>query len=272
LEPSYVIRKFLKEQQHKVLIEYLMKLHTVEYSTSNHTKLLLKCITKKPNDENETNEKLNQIVENTQDNLSYDHNTVIETLRETGHLDHAIKLAKNVKSHDWYIKIHLEKDEIEACNIALSYIETLEFEDAEKYLKKYSEILVQKIPKRTTNVLIRLCVGYKKIFDDEKRQILTNSNFIDDNSVTSNSIKKEKTKTVVNGWLGTYVIEELETNENMEQAVESEKIGNVSEFIKYYANNDYWLMVLLENVVERVIKSLKLVKRRSSYQIQREKI
>lgn len=68
-------------------------------------------------------------------------------------------LAKRHEKHDWYIKLLVE-DHQKYVDV-LDYISGLGFENAELYMKKYGNILIQKAPKESTQFLKKLCTSYK---------------------------------------------------------------------------------------------------------------
>jgi hypothetical protein len=175
LEPSYVIRKFLDAQRIKNLTNYLEALHEKNLATADHTTLLLNCYTKLKNDKKD---KLDSFIR-THSELHYDVETAIHVCRQAGYREHALLLAKKHKEHGWFIKIHIEDfpDEPHGRNYkrALRHIETLPFAAAEKYLSQFGKILVTKLPKQTTNVLIRLCTDYFALdFSETDRKLLRN--------------------------------------------------------------------------------------------------
>lgn len=67
--------------------------------------------------------------------------------------DDALSLAANNKRHDWCLRIVLEdkKD----YKKALDYIAELDFDDADKCMKKYGHKLIQHEPEECTKLLKR---------------------------------------------------------------------------------------------------------------------
>jgi len=158
LEPSYVIRKFLDAQRITNLITYLETLHEKNLASEDHTTLLLHCYTKL---KDAKKEKLDNFIRT---HTHYDVQTAISVCRHAGYKEHALLLAEKHSEHKWYIKIWIE-DFVGAANElnyrrALRHIESLHFVEATKFMAEYGTILVSKIPKQTTNVLIRLCTDY----------------------------------------------------------------------------------------------------------------
>jgi vacuolar protein sorting-associated protein 11 len=106
----------------------------------------------------------------------YDVDTAIKVCRKAGYIDHALSLAKKNNKHQLYLKIIIE-DFLYESNLgnykrALKHIESLSFDEAEKYMKEYGKILVTKIPKQTTTSIIRLCTNYTPIeFDETDRKL-----------------------------------------------------------------------------------------------------
>lgn len=263
VEPSFVIRKFLKENQSNYLIGYLERLHDV-YAKFNmdHTILLLKCYCKEPNIREDVERTLDRFIENYGSKVNHD--ATIQTLRDFGYLNHACRLAKNVGAHDWYIKMNLLDVDVTPDGTppylgALQYIEGLEFEYAVEFLRKYAPILLHHIPKQTTNVLIRLCVAYYPVRDlndkkyDGMRQLDKNStlNFSPVSGGTREvKVLKKVTKTTL---FSTYEVEEYETV-ILHEKEPKPKFDSPEHFISAYLSEKtaYWLMVLLENVIERI--------------------
>lgn len=68
-------------------------------------------------------------------------------------------LAKKHEKHDWYIKIQIE-DHQKYLEV-LDYIASLNFEEAEHYMKKYGNILVENKPEESTQFLKKLCTNFK---------------------------------------------------------------------------------------------------------------
>jgi vacuolar protein sorting-associated protein 11 len=167
LEPSYVIRKYLDAQRIHNLTNYLEALHENKLATSDHTTLLLNCYAKL---KEEKKDKLDKFIKNNAE-LHYDVETAIKVCRQSGYIEHALALAKKHYEHEWYIKIQIEdlKNQPKQVNYknALQHIESLPFDLAEKFLQIYGKVLMSNIPKRTTNVLIRLCSNYTSIPNSE---------------------------------------------------------------------------------------------------------
>lgn len=160
LEPSYVIRKFLDAQRIHNLTAYLQALHNQNLANKDHTTLLINCYTKLKDVQ-----KLDEFVM-TDRELNFDVETAIRVCRQAGYNKHALYLARKYQEHDWFLKIHLEQEEkdvgLRQANFleALEYIGTLPFEDAEIYMKKYGNSLVNELPEQTTDLLKKLCTGY----------------------------------------------------------------------------------------------------------------
>ncbi|KAF2073113.1 hypothetical protein CYY_005582 [Polysphondylium violaceum] len=154
LEPSYVIRKFLDAQRIHNLTSYIQALHEKNLANANHTTLLLNCYTKLKDVK-----KLDHFIKT--DSGTFDVETAIKVCRQGAYYEHALYLASKNNRHEWYLKILLE--DLEEYRKALHYIQTLEFEEADKNLKKYGKILVSELPEETTMVLMKLCTNYQPI-------------------------------------------------------------------------------------------------------------
>lgn len=151
LEPSYVIRKFLDAQKIHNLTAYLEALHAQHKANADHTTLLLNCYTKLKDAD-----KLEHFL-TVEDTESFDVETAIRVCRQGKYYDHALKLARKYREHDWFLKIQLEdKGDFDT---ALEYIASLDQDDAVLYLKKYGKDLVAEIPEATTNQLVLMCTG-----------------------------------------------------------------------------------------------------------------
>ncbi|XP_066259666.1 vacuolar protein sorting-associated protein 11 homolog [Euwallacea similis] len=157
LEPSYVIRKFVESQHLEKLIVYLQALHKQGQATEDHTTLLLNCYTKLNNAVGQT-DSLRDFILSKEIDLNYDVDVAIKVCRQ-GNLAEALMLAKKHEKHDWYIKIQIE-DHQKYLEV-LDYIANLNFEEADHYMKKYGQMLVEKLPYESTQFLKRLCTNYK---------------------------------------------------------------------------------------------------------------
>ncbi|KAK9883118.1 hypothetical protein WA026_001317 [Henosepilachna vigintioctopunctata] len=157
LEPSYVIRKFLDSQHIDKLIMYLQALHKEKVANEDHTTLLLNCYTKLSNTLGQ-NEGLREFILSKDKDMSYDVDIAIKVCRQ-GSPNEALMLAKQHEKHDWYIKLLIE-DHQKYLEV-LDYISGLSFENAETYMRKYGNILIQKVPEDSTQFLKTLCTNYK---------------------------------------------------------------------------------------------------------------
>ncbi|XP_018335224.1 vacuolar protein sorting-associated protein 11 homolog [Agrilus planipennis] len=155
LEPSYVIRKFLDSQHIEYLTTYLQALHKQGQAPEDHTTLLLNCYTKLNNTDS-----LKEFILTKDNDLDFDVEIAIKVCRY-GSPEEALMLAKKHAKHDWYIKIQIEDHEkyIEA----LQYISRLDFQNAENFMKKYGNILIEKEPHESTQFLKRLCTNYRPV-------------------------------------------------------------------------------------------------------------
>lgn len=157
LEPSYVIRKFLDSQHLDKLTMYLQALHKERQATEDHTTLLLNCYTKLSNTLGQS-DGLKEFILSTNDDITYDVDVAIKVCRQ-GSPDEALMLAKRHQKHDWYIKLLIE-DHKKYADV-LDYLSLLKFENAENLMKKYGNVLIQKIPYESTQFLKKLCTNYK---------------------------------------------------------------------------------------------------------------
>lgn len=153
LEPSYVIRKFLDSQHIDNLTTYLQALHRQGNATEDHTTLLLNCYTKL----NHT-DKLKEFIMTKDREVDFDVEIAIKVCRQASSED-ALLLARKHKKHEWYLRIQIEdRGEFKT---ALEYMSTLDFDEAEANMKKYGNILIEKVPHEATTFLKKLCTHYQ---------------------------------------------------------------------------------------------------------------
>ena len=157
LEPSYVIRKFLDAQQIPHLTTYLEELHGRRDSADrplaneDHTTLLLNCYTKQKDEQ-----KLNDFIG---EDRAYNPETAIKVLRQAGYYNHALNLARKFKEHSLYLSVQVE--DLKHYEEALTYIQLLDFDDAERQLQEYGKTLVSKKPMKATELLREICTRWK---------------------------------------------------------------------------------------------------------------
>ncbi|KAH3745027.1 Vacuolar protein sorting-associated protein 11 [Pelomyxa schiedti] len=156
LEPSYVIMKFLDAQRIKNLTKYLQQLHKEGRANADHTTLLLNCYTKLKKES-----KLSKFLQNDSSEAIFDIETAIKVCRQAGYFDNALFLAKKKKQHEWYLKILIE-DKADY-DLALDYIESLPFAQAESNMKKYGKTLVTAVPEKATKLIMNLCLNYTPV-------------------------------------------------------------------------------------------------------------
>lgn len=89
--------------------------------------------------------------------LDFDVEIAIKVCRQVSS-DDALSLARKHAKHDSYLKIQIEDHEKHTD--ALNYISNLEFEQAELYMKKYGNVLIQNVPNESTQFLKKLCSDY----------------------------------------------------------------------------------------------------------------
>jgi len=207
LEPSYVIRKFLDAQRIHNLTSYIQALHEKNLANANHTTLLLNCYTKLKDVK-----KLDHFIKT--DSGTFDVETAIKVCRQGAYYEHALYLASKNNRHEWYLKILLE--DLEEYRKALHYIQTLDFEEADKNLKKYGKILVSELPEETTMVLMKLCTNYQPI---------ASANVFDLNS--------------------------LSLSQNNDNGSKHKVHGVPEEFIHIFVSQPEWLVKFLEYMVQQ---------------------
>lgn len=128
------------------MIEYLEELHDHHKATSDHTTLLLNCYAKLKDVE-----KLEDFIKSP-DDLKFDLDTAISMCRQGGYHDQAAFLARKHGEHELVVDVLIEDSKRFA--EALAYIWRLEPEVAYYNLMKYATMLLQQIPKDTTQLFI----------------------------------------------------------------------------------------------------------------------
>lgn len=128
------------------LIEYLEELHDHHKATSDHTTLLLNCYAKLKDVE-----KLEEFIKSP-DDLKFDLDTAISMCRQGGYYDQAAYLARKHGEHELVVDVLIEDSKRFA--EALAYIWRLEPEVAYSNLMKYATVLLQHLPKDTTQLFI----------------------------------------------------------------------------------------------------------------------
>lgn len=155
LEPSYVIRKFLDSQHIEKLTSYLQAVHKQREANEDHTTLLLNCYTKLNKTQN-----LKEFILMKDKDLDFDVDIAIKVCRQGSPME-ALMLAKKHEKHDWYIKLLIEDHK--KYKEVVEYIASLDFDNAEIYMKKYGNILIENEPHESTQFLKRLCTDYKPV-------------------------------------------------------------------------------------------------------------
>lgn len=133
------------------MIEYLEELHDHHKATSDHTTLLLNCYAKLKDVE-----KLEEFIKSP-DDLKFDLDTAILMCRQGGYYDQAAFLARKHGEHELVVDVLIEDSKRYA--EALAYVWRLEPEVAYFNLMKYATILLQHIPKDTTQLFIDYYTG-----------------------------------------------------------------------------------------------------------------
>ncbi|CAF1239961.1 unnamed protein product [Adineta steineri] len=175
LEPSYVIKKFLDSQHIDHLTRYLEELHRAKLANVDHTTLLLNCYTKHPDRINRLAQfiGLNENSGSTPDvELTFDVDIAIDVCRQANYLDEALALSAKYRRHDKYIKIQCENKR--DYDRALTYIQTLKFDDALQAFRNYGKTLIKQQPKLTTKLLKQLNPTPQQIEHEQLPESLIN--------------------------------------------------------------------------------------------------
>ncbi|CAF1519724.1 unnamed protein product [Rotaria sp. Silwood1] len=175
LEPSYVIKKFLDSQHIDHLTRYLEELHREKLANTDHTTLLLNCYTKHPDRINRLAKfiGLNETSPSTSDvDLSFDVDIAIDVCRQANYFDEALALSAKYRRHDKYIKIQIENKK--DYDKALTYIQTLKFDDALQAFRNYGKTLINEQSQLTTKLLKQLNPTPQQIEQEQLPESLIN--------------------------------------------------------------------------------------------------
>lgn len=117
--------------------------------------------------------------------LMFDLDVAIKVCRKAS-VEHALVLAKRNLKYDSCISILTE--DMRAYEETLDYIAELPFEHAQQNLKKYGNILMEKCPLRTTELLKKICTDYyqsqnNQHFDDRESGLLERNNPMTDSAL-----------------------------------------------------------------------------------------
>lgn len=169
LEPSYVIRRFLDPRHTQYLTDYLQNIHKQGKASTDHTTLLLNCYTRL-----DRVEELKCFLENYKQN-NFDIGVAINVCRKSC-VEQALELAKFNKKHDYTVTILIE--DLKFYEDAIEEITKLSYDDAERNIMKYGNILMKEASPKMIALLKKLCTDYiakkcesttdkKDIFGDE---------------------------------------------------------------------------------------------------------
>lgn len=151
LEPSYVIRRFLDSRHTQYLTDYLQCIHKEGKASTDHTTLLLNCFTRL-----DRVDELKSFLENYRQN-HFDIDVAISVCRKSC-IDQALKLAKFNEKHNHAISIMIE--DLKQYEDAVEYMSKLSYDDAEKNIMKYGNLLMNHVPQKLIVLLKKLCTDY----------------------------------------------------------------------------------------------------------------
>lgn len=163
LEPSYVIRRFLDSRHTQYLTDYLQSVHKEGRASTDHTTLLLNCFTRL-----DRIAELKVFLENYKQN-NFDIDVAIRVCRKSC-IEEALELAKFNNKHDHAVGILIE--DLKHYSDAIDYIRNLSYDDAERNLMKYGNMLMEHCPVKVVDLLKKLCTDYiVKKCDEPEREI-----------------------------------------------------------------------------------------------------
>lgn len=151
LEPSYIIRKFMDPRHIQYLSTYLEALHEKRLATTDHTTLLINCLTRL-----EQTEKLEEFFNIYSDkDVAFDVEVAADVCRETMAFDQALMLTAKREKHTLHIDILL--NDVNRPADACSYIANIPAEDAKEVLLTYGPQLMDEQPAETLAILKHVC-------------------------------------------------------------------------------------------------------------------
>lgn len=162
LEPSYVIRRFLDSRHTQYLTDYLQSVHKEGKATNDHTTLLLNCFTR-----------LDRVDElkaflKSYNQKNFDIDVAIRVCRKSC-IEEAFDLAKSNNKHDHAVGILIE--DMKLYSEAVDYLSQQSYDNTEKNLMKYGNVLMQHCPEKVIDLLKKLCTDYiSKTCDEQQPQ------------------------------------------------------------------------------------------------------
>jgi hypothetical protein len=134
---------------------YLQALHDSKVATESHTSLLLNCYSKLKDEDN-----INKLISQG----GFDIESGIRICRAAGYFKQALVLAKASALHDWVVNILFE--DLNESTEVISYIAQLDPSSIEQTFKKYGAILVEHLPKESTDILVFLCTTELQVYPE----------------------------------------------------------------------------------------------------------
>lgn len=129
----------------------MQNVHKQGKASADHTTLLLNCFTRL-----DRIQELKSFLENYKQN-NFDIGVAISVCRKSC-IDQALDLAKFNNQHDYTITILIE--DLKLYNDAIDYISELAYNDAERNIIKYGNLLMKEVPSKLVTLLKKLCTDY----------------------------------------------------------------------------------------------------------------
>lgn len=129
----------------------MQSIHKQDKASTDHTTLLLNCFTRL-----DRIEELKLFLENYKQN-NFDIGVAISVCRKSC-LDQALDLAKFNKQHDHTVTILIE--DLKLYEDAVDYISNLGYNEAEKNIMKYGNLLMTQVPQKLIVLLKKLCTDF----------------------------------------------------------------------------------------------------------------
>lgn len=169
-QTSQVILKYRDSTHISLLTKYLEALYDTNRATKEHTTLLMNCYAKLK-DLDKMTKFIERAVQKDGSNSLFDFETAIEICRNAGYSSLASYLAAEANDTDLVVNIKLQ--DLKDYKGCLSYIKSLDVNDALRVLILHSRLLLDQFPMETTLVLIQLFTG--KFIPEKESTGLDNS-------------------------------------------------------------------------------------------------
>jgi hypothetical protein len=161
LETSYVIEKLMGVQESRQLTRYLMELFNRNLANGDHISLLIQLYTNS-NDDSSIRDLVSSACLRKHDlGDALDTKAVIDILRRSGYIEHALNIAKDYGENESYISILL--DEERDLKQALDFLRSQPRAFAAEQLTLHGKLLIENEAVATTALLIEICTNSREL-------------------------------------------------------------------------------------------------------------